>query len=225
MAVTRSQKKRPLPRGPHDLTREEVERSQRGRLLQAMVEVVAEKGYANTAVADVLEQAGVSRATFYALFKDKDDCFRAAFETAAAQVAQFMAAGMKHAAAAAQGSPKDRHPLVLLEKLLTVYLETLASQPALARTFLVEVFAAGPKAIEQRRKSMETFVTLMAETHRGQPGPFGTNPEQRFAVWTIANGVSSMVTSMVGVGEARRLPELKEPLMKLAEELTGRKRP
>ncbi len=225
MAVTSRKPKRALPRGPHDLSREEVERSQRGRLLQATVETVAEKGYANTAVADVLERAGVSRATFYALFKDKDDCFRAAYETAAAQIAQVMATGLRPTAPGSAASDRERHPLALLEKVLTVYLDTLAGQPALARTFLVEVFAAGPKAIEQRRKSLEAFVTLVAETHRGQPGPFGTNPEQRFAVWVLVNAVSSMVTSLVGVGEAARLPELKEPLMKLAEELTGRKRP
>ena len=43
---------RPLPRGPHRLAREIIEASQRGRLLDAIAEVVAEKGYAAATVAD-----------------------------------------------------------------------------------------------------------------------------------------------------------------------------
>ena len=49
---------RPLPRGPHKLPREEVERSQRDRILWAMAEVSAAEGYANVSVADVLGRAG-----------------------------------------------------------------------------------------------------------------------------------------------------------------------
>ena len=48
---------RALPRGPHQLSRDEVRRSQRERLLEAMTEAVAEKGYANTVVADVVARS------------------------------------------------------------------------------------------------------------------------------------------------------------------------
>jgi len=41
-----------LPRGRHGLSREDVARSQRERLLRAMAEAVSELGYANTPVAD-----------------------------------------------------------------------------------------------------------------------------------------------------------------------------
>ena len=72
---------RVLPRGPHRLAREVVEASQRGRLLDAMARVVAEKGYGAASVADVIARAGVSRQTFYVHFRDKLDCFLAAYDT------------------------------------------------------------------------------------------------------------------------------------------------
>src|SRR3954454_2857364 len=72
---------RELPRGPHRLTREAVMASQRGRMLDAMAQAVAEKGYAATTVADVIAGAGVSRKTFYEQFRDKEDCFLAAYDT------------------------------------------------------------------------------------------------------------------------------------------------
>jgi AcrR family transcriptional regulator len=53
--------------------------SQRGRLLFAVAQVVAEKGYGARPVADVVERASVSRTTFYEMFRDKEACFLAAF--------------------------------------------------------------------------------------------------------------------------------------------------
>lgn len=67
-----------LPRGRHGLPREVITRSQRERLLAAVVRVTADKGYEATAIADILGEAGVGRETFYELFADKRDCVMAA---------------------------------------------------------------------------------------------------------------------------------------------------
>src|ERR1044072_6731193 len=69
-----------LPAGREDLTEPLIERSQRERMLVSMAETCAEKGYGATTIADVCEPAGVAHATFYELFKDKEDCFHAAME-------------------------------------------------------------------------------------------------------------------------------------------------
>ena len=75
-----------LPSGRHGLARETVVASQRARLIDAMAQVVAEKGYAATTVADVVERAGVSRRTFYEQFADKEACFLAAYDVGLAAV-------------------------------------------------------------------------------------------------------------------------------------------
>lgn len=67
-----------LPRGRHGLPRELVERSQRERLLAAVVKVTVAKGYESTTVGDILGEAGVGRESFYELFDDKLDCMVAA---------------------------------------------------------------------------------------------------------------------------------------------------
>src|SRR5438309_1508638 len=154
---------RPLPRGPHGLSREEVELSQRARLLQAATDAVADQGYVKTTVADILSRAGVSRATFYQLFRDKDDCFQAAYRANAEFVAAVMTAELEQLRASGKGDPLAR-----LERVLDVYLTALWSAPALARVFLVEVYAAGPAAIAVRRASIERFADIVAETHRGE---------------------------------------------------------
>jgi len=206
---------RALPRGPHNLSREEVELSQRVRLLQAATEAVAELGYVKTTVADILARAGVSRATFYQLFRDKEDCFIAAYELNAQFVAAAMSAELENVRAAGELDPLEK-----LEHVLGVFLTALRSAPALARVFLVEVYAAGPAAIEQRRASMEAFADIVAETHRGETGVLGTAVSQRFAAQAFVGSVSAMVTNAIGVGDPDELLRLHKPLMTLAAQIT-----
>lgn len=208
---------RPLPRGPHKLSRDEVTRSQRERLLQAATDAVAELGYVKATVADIIARAGVSRATFYELFRDKQDCFLAAYRANADLIAEVMAVELERVRASAEPDP-----LVRLDHVLGIYLDALHAAPALARVFLVEVYAAGPAAIEQRRHSLDRFVDIVAETHRGETGLLGTEPHQRFAVEAIVGAVSSMVTNIVGVGDVDSIPELRGPLMDLAAAIAGR---
>ncbi len=206
---------RALPRGPHGLSREEVELSQRERLLQAATEAVAEIGYVKTTVAEILSRAGVSRATFYQLFDDREDCFQAAYRANADLVAAVMTEELERIRATGELDPLEK-----LDRVLGVYLASLRNAPALARVFLVEVYAAGPAAIEQRRESLERFVDIVAETHRGETGLLGTKPSQRFAAQAFVGAVSSLVTNAVGVGDTDGLPALRKPLMELAAQIT-----
>ena len=125
---------RRLPRGSHGLDRELVVASQRTRLLEAVGRAVADKGYAGATIDDIVRGAGVSKKTFYEHFRDKEDCFLAAYEAAAGELFERVRA--------AQHEPGD-----WLERAragIRAYLRWLAGDPALARVFLIEVAAAGP---------------------------------------------------------------------------------
>src|SRR6201986_2938023 len=67
-----------LPRGRSRLPAPDVQASQRERLLRATVAAIADKGYANVTVADIVRRAKVSRAAFYLHFRSREDCFLAA---------------------------------------------------------------------------------------------------------------------------------------------------
>ena len=110
---------RVLPRGPHRLAREVVEASQRGRLVDAMAHVVAEKGYGAVSVADVIARAGVSRKTFYVHFRDKLDCFLAAYDVGV----EVLLATVREAGAG------ETDPLAVARARTRAYLETLAAEP------------------------------------------------------------------------------------------------
>src|ERR687895_339934 len=73
---------RRLPRGAHGLDPGVVAASQRTRLLEAVGRAVAERGYAGATIDHIVRGAGVSKKTFYEHFRDKLDCFLAAYESA-----------------------------------------------------------------------------------------------------------------------------------------------
>ncbi len=74
-----------LPAGRHGLGRSFVISNQRDRILAAVADVVALKGFAAMTVEDVVRASGVSRRTFYDLFGDKLEAFFAAYDAATEQ--------------------------------------------------------------------------------------------------------------------------------------------
>lgn len=173
-------------------------------MLRAMAEATADKGYARVTVADVISRAGVSRETFYEHFSDKDACFLASLDEGARTLLEILGSAI----ARAGENPADR-----LQEMLKAHLNTLAAEPAFAKSFLIDAYGAGPEATERRLELQQQFVELVAEIFRGSA--------DRFACEAFVAAVSSMVTSRVGRGRAAELPALREPLAELAGRLLG----
>jgi AcrR family transcriptional regulator len=163
------------------------------------------KGYAATSVADVLRAAKVSRETFYEQFDSKEDCFMSALEAAVAVV---MTATFAE-------PPKGTTPLERFDRGLRTYFDTLAEHPELARMFLIEVYAAGPRALERRGALQRRWADGLNEI-------FGRRTAaDRFANEAIVAAISTMVTSKLAGGDIKGLRALRRPLVELARRLHG----
>jgi len=133
---------RSLPRGHHGLSREEVEASQRTRLLQATVELGAERGLAPLTLTDIVGRAGVARSTFYEHFGDKQACFLAAFDYAADRVLdQVLAIGPP---------PPGAFPSAL-DAYIARLLHLAVEEPGLVRLVAADAETLGPVAAERQR--------------------------------------------------------------------------
>ena len=144
-----------LPRGPHQLTEEQVAESQRTRLMSSMAELMAERGYAGVTIGDLVSRAGVSRTSFYQQFANKQECLFAAYDQSAAVIAAAITPDFDPA------RPWRRH----LETTIGRYLDALSSDLTAARAFLVEIDAAGRAAREHDRATSRAFATLLAQQH------------------------------------------------------------
>jgi AcrR family transcriptional regulator len=142
-----------LPRGRHGLPRELVMRSQRERLLAAVVRVAAAQGYEATSVADVLEEAGVGRESFYELFADKKECMLAARGLLVDDLAATVETAYRE-----PGSWADR-----VRNGLAAMLEWFAADPAAARVVIIELAAVGPDSREIFQTDFARFTKLLDE--------------------------------------------------------------
>jgi AcrR family transcriptional regulator len=129
-----------LPRGRHNLSRATVLASQRSRLLEAMIEESAYRGYPAITIGHIVERARVARRTFYEHFANKEACFLAAYDYTAEQMLGPLLAAF---------DPVD-DLLARAETYVEAVLEALARRPALARMLVIEVGAGGSAAIDHR---------------------------------------------------------------------------
>jgi AcrR family transcriptional regulator len=183
------------PRGRHRLPPEVIARSQRERLLEAAVRVVAEKGYAATTIADLTREAGISRTTFYAMFDDKETCFLAAYDGAVDALVRRVAVAYE----AEEGWPRR------VRAGLAALLEALASEPDVARLALIDVGAAGPGAQRRYRAALQRLTPFFDEGRDFAPG--GRNLPANTSRMAIG-AVAGLVSDELAEGGAERLPDL-----------------
>jgi len=158
-----------------------------------MVEVVSERGYPATRVVDVIEVAGVSRKTFYEHFEGKEHCFLTTYDRLFARLYGEMSNGFE----SLPGAPWVERATAALRVLL----DELAAQPAGARFAIVEVLAAGPKALSRRNAALRQFSGFLesgrTETSVELPG---------ITALALAGGVNELLYSEILHGAAARLP-------------------
>lgn len=183
-----------LPRGRHDLPREFVARSQRDRLIDAMAQTVAVKGYPGTSLTDVCGAAGVSTKAFYAHFSDKEACFLATFDRGISLVRKSLL--KVHT----QPTPWARRIHGNLEFLLRV----LADEPAFATLSVVEVMAAGPRALQRRSELLDGFTVFFADAPRRAGWP--RVPDE--VVRAMVAGIYGLIHEYVASGRTAQLPDL-----------------
>jgi AcrR family transcriptional regulator len=177
-----------------------VTESQRQRILQAMIEVVSERGFPDTRVVDVIAVAGVSRKTFYELFSSKEDCFLATYDVLLGNLLGDTARGFE----SKPGAPWAERIAAGLAELL----KHLAEHPDEARFAIVEVLAAGPKALARRDAALRQFTGFLdagrAETSVELPG---------ITSLSIAGGINELLYSEILHGATARLESRLPDLM------------
>ncbi|MGN7782303.1 TetR/AcrR family transcriptional regulator [Mycolicibacterium sp. 22603] len=191
-----------LPPGRHRLTREEVAADQRRRMITALGEVLQDKGFAGTTVTDISERARVSKQTFYEHYDSKQACFLDAYARIHDRVSL-----------AASTLPAKSSPLDVFSAVLTNYLDTLSRDPAMARVYLVEVYAAGPEALHARMQLQQRTVDSVQEV-------FGIDDEEgRFACRALVAAIASLTTHELADSDSGDVRSLHAPLVALAARL------
>ena len=174
----------------------------RSRLLEGMATAVAQKGYADTTIADVVREASVSRRTFYEHFATKAECFIALYEAASHNALKILRQAVDPSQAWEQQ----------LERAIGAYLEGMAFNPVLLRTLFVEILALGPEGLEARRRVNQEIADYMRQV-------VPVSPQLAMAV---VGGMHELVLQAVEDGKVTELPELTKTACELVKAVAGR---
>jgi AcrR family transcriptional regulator len=123
----------------------------RDKILQAALEVFAEKGYHRALVDDIVRASRTSKGAVYHHFPNKEALFLALVDEFSARLAEAMATGI----AGAHGG------LGKVQAALTAGLETFARHRELARILLLESVSLGPAYQSKRLEVHERFASLI----------------------------------------------------------------
>lgn len=165
------------------------------RLRRATAQLVARGSYAEVRVEDVARAAGVTRATFYARYANKEACVLAA----AAEAGRVLVDGARAAASAAAGGPDDR-----LAALIEASFGLIARDPATARFVLFDSQAVGAAGRDLRERLRTDYARLICE----QIAPGVRSARVSLVGRTTAGAIERIILSRLHAGRERHLPEL-----------------
>jgi AcrR family transcriptional regulator len=198
----------PVPPGPLKATRRrtvkavpfeerQAQSSPPERILRALAAVVAEKGYPDTTVAEVVERASTSQRTFYEHFKNKEDAIVAALDSGSAHM---LAAALP----AFRRAPDWPHAVHDTQEAMFRW---GAEEPEYARMGGKEMYAAGKRALDQREVVTEGMEGLLAPGYELKPG---TPP---IAAEAIGGALYSLLYDHVNKKGPETLPDLVPTLV------------
>jgi AcrR family transcriptional regulator len=179
------------------LSRAEVVANQRARIFDGFATALTYHGYEDTKVTDIIELAGVSRATFYERFESKELCFAAAY----ADGVERLSVAVEEAVTSERGWANQ------LSAGLATGLEFLAANPSLAHLLLVESLAAARPARLEHERSLERLAEVLCASGAGG----GEVSEETARM--LAGGLASHLSGRILAGEAERLPALHDSLL------------
>ncbi|GAB3721784.1 hypothetical protein GCM10027598_35860 [Amycolatopsis oliviviridis] len=182
---------RRLPKGPHNLSRDEVAGTQRARLIDAVLENAGKRGYVATTVGHITATAGVSRTSFYEQFTGKQDAFLAAYREITAEfIAQGVAAGAEAAT-----------PLDAVAACCDFLVDYVHRRPTAVRAALLEIYALGDAGLEAREKTLragEAVFDRTAEWLRATDPALPSPPP--FTARTVVAATIELITQAIWIG-------------------------
>jgi AcrR family transcriptional regulator len=147
----------------------------RDRILQAALEVFAQKGYHRALVDDIVRVSRTSKGAVYHHFPNKEALFLALVDEFAGRLAGAVATAIGEAHGA----------LAKVEAALTAGLQAFASHRELARILLLESVSLGPAYQRKRLEVHERFAALI-QTHLDEAVAEGSIPRIDTRVATLA---------------------------------------
>ena len=196
-----------MPRGRHAPPLEVRREVQLQRLFQAAAKVFSEVGYADASAEAISREAGMSKATFYEHFANKEECILALCD----------AAGAASRAAVAQAATRAEEQFeARVHARVHRFLQGLEMFPEMARVVLVDVIGVGPAGAAKRDEMLQAFADFLVSenraAHESYGAPLFSSPDDAFA---IVGAIVELASRQLRTGRPERMSDLEPVIERL----------
>lgn len=158
----------------------------RARLIAAMAESIAQRGYRDTTVADVVRIARTSRRSFYEHFADRDACLLALFDATNETMMREIAEAVR----------PERSLEEQVEAAVDAYIANVTAHPALYQSFIREMPGLGQAGAERAQATLERFAEMLVgfvETGRRAQPELGLPPLSEDSAIIVVGGLRELL--------------------------------
>ncbi len=180
---------------------------QRRRLFEAAATVFAQRGFAEATAEAISREAGMSKATFYEHFANKEEAILALFNEAATEA-------MRQMALASQ-TKAETYPEHLANGA-RAFLRTMVEWPDASQTVLVEIIGAGPRATERRDAILDAFAdTIYRDNERVAPRYGAPRFASRDDAFACVGAIVELASRQLRTGQPSDIRELEPVIERL----------
>jgi AcrR family transcriptional regulator len=196
-----------VPRGRHAPPLEVRREVQLQRLFQAAAKVFSECGYAEASAEAISREAGMSKATFYEHFANKEECILALTDAAGAA---------SRAAVAAAATTTEEQFEARVHARVHRFLQGLEAFPEMAQVVLVDVIGVGPAGAAKRDEMLQAFADFLVSENRAAHESYGAprfaSPDDAFA---IVGAIVELASRQLRTGQPERMGDLEPVIERL----------
>jgi len=167
-------------------------RDQHEGILRGFASAVAKHGFSKVGIPQITAEAGISNATFYQHFENKEDALLAGLDLSGAQLV----------AATLPAARREPDWPEALRRALESICGFIASEPAFARLRTVEVYSAGPEAMMHRDQAWKQILAELI------PAEIREADGQELVIEASSGAVYGLLYERVRRGEFEKVREL-----------------
>ena len=188
-----------------------AEGAHRRRLFEGMARAVAQQGWVDCTIADIVREAGVSKRTFYEHFQTKNDCLVALYESASRNALRHLDSVLD----------PNRHWQDQVEAAMTAYLGVLAENPIMLRALFIDILGLGAQGLAARRRVNEAIADFLLGV---------VNPARDNAVMTssmamaVVGGINELVLQLIEQDQIHEIQSITHTTSALIRAVVGTER-
>lgn len=179
----------------------------RQKIIDSAIRVFANRGFANTKIQDIANEAEVAHGTIYLYFKSKDELFMSIFQEKLAELIEYINTEIQ----------KEENAKTKFKRMVTIQLDIIESNPDLTKLILIEFPRTGNFLNDRNVNVLSNYIDMIVKLLDDgvKEGTFSISIAIEITATMIYAGMQGIATRWLLDGMSYRLNELNNQIAEM----------